>query len=173
MIIRTIAALALVALAVPAAAQDQTAQMLEAAKTMRAQAVQMKAMLPPDQIAALIKGAEEMEAQAKSGAFRGASGGAPAGSQDLAARLVAQHGRVDWLATKTVCVGFSWENHATFKMTTGDRLAERNRMCAEAYGHYARYFQAVRNGQGSAAAEPALADYDKAAKAAVAFYGEG
>lgn len=152
--------------AAPAAAQDTPQKMLDLARQIRAQAAQMKDTLPPEDVAEMIRQAEELEQGVKDGGFS-----APVAQTrvDVAKRLADAHdGRVDWLAREAACVGFSWENHRTFVSNYGD--AERDRLCRTAYAHYADYFLTLRDGGPASRYEPALEAYDKAAQAAVAYY---
>ena len=48
---------------------------------------------------------------------------------------------------------------------------ERDRLCRTAFAHFEKYFLTARNGGGSAASEPHLEAYDRAAQAAVDYYG--
>jgi hypothetical protein len=159
-------AIALTLIAVPAAAQDTPQTMLDLARQLRAQAAQMKDSLPAEDVADLIRQAEEIEQGVKDGGYS-----APVAQErvSVAKRLSDAHGgRVDWLARETACVGYSWENHRTFVSNYGD--AERDRLCREAYAHYATYFLTLRDGGPASRYEPALEAYDQAAQAAVAYY---
>jgi hypothetical protein len=159
--------LAPTAFAPAALAQNNTDQMLELARKVRAQAEQMKGQLPPEDIAEMLKQADELEAGARDGAFNAP----PPPPPGLAQRIADAHGgRLDWLARETVCTGYSWENYRTFRLTTGDRDAERDALCRTAYGHWADYFRITRDGGGTAQGDPHLAAYDRAAQAAVDFY---
>lgn len=161
-------ALALAA-AQPLAAQDATAQIKAQAAQLRALAKQMEGQLPAQDIADMLTQADEIEKGANEGAF---NAGPLAEDNDPVSRLTREHGRVEWLSKYSVCTGFRDNDYRTFKMTVGDRLAERNAMCREIYGHYTRYFEASKNGNGGPAADAELEAYDRGAKAAIAFYGE-
>ena len=157
------------ALLAPASAQSQgtTQQMLDIARQLRAQAAQMKCQLPPEDIADLIQQAEQIEKDARDGGYAAPVTQPPV---SLSQRIADAHnGRLDWLDGEPACVGYSWENHRTFVSNYGD--AKRDALCRTAFSHYERYFLAARNGAGSAATDPLLAAYDKAAQAAVAYYG--
>jgi hypothetical protein len=147
-------------------AQDNSQKMLDLARQLRAQAVQMKDSLPPEDVADLIRQAEEIEQGVKDGGYSAPVSSEPA---SLAKRITDAHGgRLDWLAHETACVGYSWENHRTFVSNYGD--PPRDALCRTAYGHYAEYFRIARDGGGTARSDPALAAYDKAAQAAVDYY---
>lgn len=161
------AVLAIVTLPVAAYAQDTPQKMLDLARQLRQQAAQMKDSLPPEDVADLISQAEQIEQDVRDGGHSVPVATAP---DDLAKRIADAHGgRLDWLAHETACVGYSWENHRTFVSPYGD--AERDRLCRSAYAHYAQYFLTLRDGGARAAYEPSLAAYDKAAQAAVDYYG--
>ncbi|NEX93193.1 hypothetical protein [Caulobacter sp. 17J65-9] len=149
---------------------DTTAQMVEIARQMRVTAEQMRGQLPPEEIAEMLASADQIERDALAGAYA-APTPAAATSADPAARIMAEHdGRTEWLARETACTGYSWENYRTFRLSTGDRDAERDKLCQVAYRHWEDYFLTVRNGGGTAKAAPALEAYDAAAHAAVDFY---
>ncbi|HKP80024.1 MAG TPA: hypothetical protein VJU34_12955 [Phenylobacterium sp.] len=159
-------AVALTLIAAPVAAQDTSQKMLDLARQLRAQAAQMKDSLPPEDVADLLRQAEELEQGVRDGGFSAPVSSEPAG---VAKRIADAHGgRLDWLAVETACVGYSWENHRTFVSNYGD--AERDRLCRTAYAHYADYFLTARNGGGTALSDPPLAAYDRAAQAAVDYY---
>lgn len=160
--------LSLLAPAGAATAQDQTQPMIELARKMRAQAEQMKGSLPSEDIAEMLKQADEIEEGARAGGFN-----APPPEVTLSQRIADAHeGRLDWLFGKAACVGYGWETYKTFAFTPGV-VTERDRLCRVAYAHWDKYFTLTRDGAGSAAAEPHLAAYDKAAQAAVDFYEKG
>lgn len=153
----------------PAAAhaQDATQPMLEMAKKIRAQAEQMKGQLPPEDIAEMLKQADEIEQGAKAGGFNAP----PPPPPGVAQRIADAHGgRLEWLRTETACAGYDRENYTTYRLTTGDRDAERDVLCRKAFGYWAEYFRVTVNGGGTAAGDPLLIAYDKAAQAAVDFY---
>lgn len=161
-------AVAFALIAAPAAqAQDTPQKMLSLARQIRAQAAQMKDSLPPEDIADLIRQAEEIEQGVREGGYSAPVAQEPV---SLAKRITDAHGgRLEWLARETACVGYSWENHRTFVSNYGD--AERDRLCRLAYGYYAEYFRIAREGGGTVRSDPSLAAYDKAAQAAVDYYG--
>jgi len=159
-------AVALTLIAAPAAAQDTSQKMLDLARQLRAQAAQMKDSLPPEDVADLISQAEQIEKDVRDGGFS-----VPVAQEapSLAKRIADAHGgRLDWLAHEAACVGYAWENHATFVSNYGD--PERDRLCRTAYAHYAKYFLTARDGGAASVYEPELAAYDKAAQAAVDYY---
>ncbi|TAJ72389.1 MAG: hypothetical protein EPO51_09805 [Phenylobacterium sp.] len=147
-------------------AQDTPQKMLDLARQIRAQAAQMKDSLPPEDVADLIRQAEEIEQGVKDGGYSAPVAPEPV---SLAKRIAEAHGgRLDWLARETACVGYSWENHRTFVSNYGD--PRRDALCRTAYGHYAEYFRIARDGGGTVRSDPPLAAYDKAAQAAVDYY---
>lgn len=160
--------LALTLLAPPAFAQDTAKQMLDLARQLRSQAAQMKDTLPPEDVADLIRQAEEIEQGVRDGGYS-----APVAEQpvSLADRIAGEHeGRLDWLDGEAACVGYGWENHRTFVSNYGD--AKRDQLCRTAFGHFERYFLLTRDGGDRAQALTALDAYDKAAQAAVAYYAD-
>ena len=82
---------------------------------------------------------------------------------------MAEHGRLDWIATKAACAGYTQENYTRFRFSP--EINDRDSHCRNAYGHFARYLQATRLGEGSEETEKALYYYDAAAKRALALYG--
>ncbi|HEX7944085.1 MAG TPA: hypothetical protein VF495_05430 [Phenylobacterium sp.] len=159
-------ALALSLFAAPALAQDTPQKMLDMARQIRAQAAQMKATLSPEDYADLLAQAAQIEQDVRDGGFSAPVAKEP---DTLSKRIADAHqGRLDWLDGEAACVGYGWENHRTFVSNYGD--PERDRLCRTAFAHYERYFLTVRNGAGSAAGEPHLAAYDRAAQAAVDYY---
>lgn len=165
-LVPALAAALMCAAAAPALAQDTPQKMLEMARQIRAQAAQLKASLSPEDYADMLAQAAQIEQDVKDGGFS-----APAAAEPVSVskRIADAHqGRLDWLDGEPACVGYSWENHKTFVSNYGD--AERDRLCRTAFGHYATYFLTVRNGGGSAAGDPHLEAYDRAARAAVAYY---
>ena len=151
-----------------ASAQDTNQKMLETAARIRATAEQMKGKLPDDQIASLIKQAEEMEQGVRDGAYGAASAPLPK-EKPLSERLMAEHGRLDWIATKAACAGYTQENYTRFRFSP--EINDRDSHCRNAYGHFATYLRVTRNGEGAEEAEKALYYYDAAAKRALALYG--
>lgn len=161
------AALALSLFAAPALAQDTPQKMLDMARQIRAQAAQLKGQLSPEDYADMLAQAAQIEQDVRDGGFS-----APVAQEPvtLAKRIADAHqGRLDWLDGEAACVGYGWENHRKFVSKYGD--PERDRLCRAAFGHFETYFLMVRGGSGDAAAEPHLEAYDRAARAAVAYYG--
>ncbi len=168
--LRVLCLVLIAALLAPAAAsaQDTNQKMLETAARIRATAEQMKGKLPDDQIASLIKQAEEMEQGVRDGAYGAAAAPLPK-EKPLSERLMAEHGRLDWIATKAACAGYTQENYLTFRFSPG--INDRDSHCRNAYGHFATYLRVTRNGEGAEEAEKALYYYDAAAKRALALVG--
>lgn len=159
-------AIALTLLATPAAAQDTSQKMLDLARQLRTQAAQMKDQLPPEDIADLISQAEQIEKDVRDGGFSVPVAQEPV---SVAKRIADAHqGRLDWLDGEAACVGYGWENHKRFVSNYGD--PERDRLCRTAFAHYETYFLTARNGGGSAASDPHLEAYDRAAQAAMDYY---
>lgn len=148
-------------------AQDTSQRMLDLARQIRAQAAQMKDTLPPEEVADLIRQAEEIEQGVRDGGYSASVAEQPLSLPD---RIAAAHGgRLDWLDGEAACVGYGWENHRTFVSNYGD--AKRDQLCRAAYGHFERYFLLTRDGGDRAQALSALEAYDRAAQAAIAYYG--
>jgi hypothetical protein len=159
-------ALALSLFAAPALAQDTPQKMLDLARQLRAQAAQMKDQLPPEDVADLIRQAEELEQGVRDGGFS-----APVAKEPVSVskRIADAHqGRLNWLWGLEACVGYDWDNYETFVSNYGD--AERDRLCRTAFAHYKTYFLIVRSGGGNVAGDPHLEAYDQAAQAAVAYF---
>lgn len=157
----------------PAAAQsaaDQSAadRMLATARQIRASAEQLKASLPPEDIARLIQQAEEIEQGVRDGAYAGAA--APPKAPSLSERILAERGgRLEWLAAEAACAGYTQENYRTFRYSSA--INERDTHCRNAYGHWATYLRLTRDGGDPEAAEQALFYYDAAARRAVELHG--
>ncbi len=162
-------ALALTALPVAGFAQDNADAMRAVAAQLREQAVQMKGQLSAEDIADMLRSAEEIEAGIASGAYDAPP---PVPHETVEDRILREHdGRLDWLARETVCAGFSWEVVDTHRLTTGDRDAEREVLCRRAYRNFRTWFYLQRDHPGpNAQATAALAAYDEAAYEAVSFY---
>lgn len=159
-------AIALSLFAAPALAQDTSQKMLDLARQLRAQAAQMKDQLPPEDVADLIRQAEEIEQGVRDGGFSVPVAKEPV---SVSKRIADAHqGRLDWLDGEAACVGYGWENHRTFVSNYGD--PERDRLCRAAFANYETYFLAARGGAGSAATDPLLEAYDRAAQAATDYY---
>lgn len=164
------------ALLAPAAASAQSTaqQMLDMAASIRANAEKMRAQLGPDGYAQMIKSAADVEKAVADGAYGKIDAPAPrAASSDpdknVAERLMREHGRLDWLATKAACAGYTQENYATFRYSP--QINDRDSHCRNAYGHFATYLRVTRNGEDKQFGEQALFYYDAAAKRAVALVG--
>jgi hypothetical protein len=159
-------AIALSLFVAPAVAQDTPQKMLDIARQLRTQAAQMKDQLSAEDVADLISQAEQIEKDVRDGGFSVPVAQEP---MTISRRIAAAHeGRLDWLFGKAACVGYGWENHRTFVSNYGD--PERDRLCRTAFAHYETYFLTARNGGGSAASDPHLEAYDRAAQAAVDYY---
>lgn len=159
----------LLAMSTPAVAhaQGNSQQMRDMVAQMRATAAQMKGQLPPEDIAEMLRSADEIEKGIKDGAYAAPAPAAP----DLTARIAAAHqGKLDWLMGEPACVGYMWENWRTFRLQSGDRDAQRDLLCRKAFSSYEDYFLTTRNGGDRAHAMRALAAYDKAAQEAVDFF---
>lgn len=154
--------------AVPLLAQDSSAAMAEVIRQMRATADQMEGQLSAGEIAEMRRSADELERENRKGAFRAAP--VRIDPNDVAGRISAEHGgKVDWLDQRPACVGYGWENYRSFRLTSGDRDAERDALCQRAFGHFADYMAKQRSGD-FAGSRVALDLYDKAAHAAVDFF---
>ena len=166
--------LAILALAGPAHAQSTAQQMLDMAAKLRANVERLKDNLPAETRAQMLQQAAEIERQVKDGAYGKLDAAPPptvsAPDRNVAARLMAEHGRLDWLATKAACAGYTQENYSTFRFSP--QINDRDSHCRNAYGHFARYLQVMRNGEGQEAADQALFYFDAAAKRAVGLVGE-
>lgn len=159
-------ALAFSLFAAPALAQDTPQKMLDLARQLRAQAAQMKDSLPPEDVADLLSQAEQIEKDVRDGGFSVPVAQEPV---SVSKRIADAHqGRLDWLDGEAACVGYGWENHRTFVSNYGD--PQRDRLCRAAFAHFETYFLTQRNGGGSAASDPHLVAYDRAAQAAVDYY---
>jgi hypothetical protein len=151
----------------PALAQTAADQMLATAQKIRASVEQLKDKLPAEQQAQMLKQADEIEQQVRDGAYAGAV--TPPKEPSLSERLMATHGRLEWLSTEAACAGYTQENYSTFRFSSA--INERDTHCRNAYGHWATYLRVTRNGEGAEAVEQALFYYDAAARRAVTFYG--
>ncbi len=162
------------ALIAPAAAHAQNAaqQMLNSAAQMRANAEKLKPNLPPAAYADMIKAAADIEKAVRDGVYGKLDAAAPAApastdlDKNVAERLMREHGRLDWLATKAACAGYTQENYATFRYSAA--INDRDSHCRNAYGHFATYLRVTRNGEGAEAANTALFYFDAAARRAAA-----
>ena len=159
-------AIALSLFAAPAAPQNTSQQMLDLARQLRAQAAQLKDQLPREDVADLISQAEQIEKDVRDGGFSVPVAKEPV---SVSKRIADSHqGRLDWLDGEAACVGYGWENHKRFVSNYGD--PERDRLCRTAFAHYETYFLTARNDAGSAATDPLLEAYDRAAQAAVDYH---
>ena len=166
----TIAALA----GVPTAALAQSAaqQMLDSARAMRANAEKLKANLPAEAYASMVKSADDLEKQVRDGVYGKLDAPAPISNdpdKNVAERLMREHGRLDWLTPKAACAGYTLENYTTFRYSPA--INDRDSHCRNAYGHYATYLRVTKAGEDKQFAEQALFYYDAAAKRAVALVG--
>jgi hypothetical protein len=168
--------LALIAalLAVPSAvlAQSAAQQMLDSATKLRANVEKLKATLPPDVQAQMLKQAAEIEKQVAAGVYGKLDAPAPVSTdldKNVAERLMREHGRLDWLTTKAACAGYTLENYSTFRYSPA--INDRDSHCRNAYGHYATYLRVTRAGEDKQFGEQALFYYDAAAKRAVGLVG--
>ena len=150
-----------------AAAQSAAEQMLATAKQLRASAEQLKGSLPDKDRAKMIEQAEEIEKGVRNGDYAGAV--LPPKEKPLSERLMAQYGRLEWLTPTGACAGYTPENYQTFRFSPG--INDRDSHCRNAYGHWGRYLQATRNGEGAEESEKALYYYDAAARRAVTLQG--
>ncbi|WP_068875602.1 MULTISPECIES: hypothetical protein [unclassified Phenylobacterium] len=151
----------------PVFAETTADQMLATAQKIRASVEQLKDKLPAEQQAQMLKQADEIEQQVREGAYAGAT--APPREPSLSERLMATHGRLEWLSAEAACAGYTLENYSTFRFSSA--INERDTHCRNAYGHWATYLRVTRSGEGEEAAEQALFYYDAAARRAVTFYG--
>lgn len=163
------AALAAVALAAPSLAVGQTAadNMREAARKMRENVERLGPNLPADARAAMLKQADDLEAQAKDSAFN--TPATPKPEPSLADKLMAEHGRLDWIATKAACAGYTVDNYRTFRFDPA--INDRDSHCRNAYGHWATYLRLSRDPAAAEGAAQALFYYDAAARRALALVG--
>ncbi|QIK79401.1 hypothetical protein G7077_11300 [Sphingomonas piscis] len=164
---RAAAIAAAVTVAPPIAAQSSNQQMLEMAKTIRAQAEQLKSSLSPDDYQAMLDSAAQIEKDVKAGGFS-----APAGQEvpSISKKISDEHnGRLEWLTAEEACVGFQWENWRTYAMTVGPALPGRNQRCKAAFAEYETYFKLARDGRG-AEANRHLEAYERLAHEAVDYF---
>jgi hypothetical protein len=162
-----VAALATAVVPGLAVAQTTADQMRASARQLRETVEKLGPNLPPDARAAMLQQAADLEKSAGDSAFQTAA--TPAREAPLSERLMAQHGRLDWIATKAACAGYTGENYQTFRFNPA--INDRDSHCRNAYGHYASYLNAVRLGQDEETREKALFYYDAAARRAVALVG--
>ena len=164
------------ALLAPAAAdaQSNAQRMLDQAHAMRANAEKLKPNLPPDAYAAMLKSAADIEKAVADGVYGKLDAAPPAAAastdldRNVAQRLMREHGRLDWLAAKAACRGYTLDNYQTFRFSPA--INDRDSHCRNAYGHYATYLR-VDAGGDAEAANTALFYYDAAARRALALVG--
>ena len=157
------------ALLAPASAGAQSAaqQMLDMAKQIRTSAEQQRKHLPADAYAQMIEQAAEIERSVAAGDFAGVA--TPKKEPTNAERIMAEHGRLDWLMGKPACAGYTLENYSTFRFDRA--INDRDSHCRNAFGHYAAYLNWTRDPKGAEAAETSLFYYDAAARRAVQHHG--
>ena len=163
---------ALTALPSASLAQSAAQQMLDSATKLRANVEKLKATLPPDVQAQMLKQAADIEKQVAAGVYGKLDAPAPVSTdldKNVAQRLMREHGRLDWLTTKAACAGYTLENFSTFRFSPG--INDRDSHCRNAYGHYASYLRVIRDREDPQFAEQSLYYYDAAAKRAVALVG--
>ncbi|MFZ5720555.1 MAG: hypothetical protein ACOY5Y_13950 [Pseudomonadota bacterium] len=150
-----------------ASAQSTADAMMTMAKQIRTSVEQLKGQLPAEDLAQMLKQADEIEQAVRDGKYADA----PAAPKEptLSERLMAQHGRLDWLAREAACAGYTQENFRTFRFSSA--INDRDTHCRNAYGHWATYVDLVRNGRAAEGADQALFYYDAAARRAVEHYG--
>ncbi|GAA4012994.1 hypothetical protein GCM10022280_08830 [Sphingomonas swuensis] len=164
----SVVALALLCGSAPEAMAQASPDMAQVVRQLRETAERMRGQLPPEDIAEMLRNADELERENRKGSF--APVAAPA-SPPIIAHLEKVHGATfEWLMRTTTCAGYQWENWRRYDITTGDHIAERNAGCKRAFGLYERYFLAARSGD-QRTALPLLAEYDKAAHEIVDAYG--
>ncbi len=154
------------ALLAPAAASAQnTAQhMLESARQMRANAEKLRDRMPAEALAQMLKQADDIEAGVRAGDYGPLDAPAPPKPQTLAERLMAEHGRLEWLSGHGACAGYTHENFRTFRYNQA--INDLDAHCRNAFGHWATYERHSRDGAAEAA-DQALFYYDAAARRAV------
>lgn len=160
-----LALIALIAAAPTLAAAQNTAQhMLESARQIRANADKLKDRMPPDALAQMLKQADDIEAGVRNGDYGPVDAPAPPKPPTLAERLMAEHGRLEWLSAQGACAGYTHENYRTFRYSQA--INDLDAHCRNAFGHWATYERVSQDGQAEAA-EQALFYYDAAARRAV------
>lgn len=161
-------ALALAAGLASNASAQASPDMAQVIRQMRETAERMRGQLPPEDIAEMLRNADELERENRKGSF--APVAAPA-SPPIIVHMEKVHGAIfEWLMRTTTCAGYQWENWRTYDITTGAHIAERNAGCKRAFSLYERYFIAARNSD-QRTALPLLAEYDRAAHEIVDAYG--
>jgi len=148
----------------PAANEDMRKMIAQLRET----AAKMKGQLPQSEIDEMLQQANELEQANGDGAFTVAE--KPEDPNDIIVHMSQVHGaRFEWLIRETACAGYQWETWRVYHLDTGDRDAERDKLCKRAYALYEEYFYLARDGR-KAQADPKLAAFDKAAHQAVDFY---
>ncbi|GAA4010639.1 hypothetical protein GCM10022211_26400 [Sphingomonas humi] len=140
-------------------------------RQMRETAEKMRGQLPADQIAQMLRDADELERETKAGSFNAPA--APATrSAGVIAHMEQSHGAIfEWLMRTSTCAGYQWENWRRWNISTGQYIAERNEGCKKAFASYEQYFRAQVSGNGEIAKRH-LAEYDRAAHQVVDAYPE-
>lgn len=156
------AAAAMIAAAPVASAQPQTERILAAAKQLRVNAEQLKATLPPEARAEMLRQADAMEKEALGGGYR-AYDNQPK-PPTLAEELMAEHGRLEWLTPNGACAGYTLENFDTFRFQP--QINDQDSHCGNAYRHYASYLHHAKTPAGAEFAAQSLFYYDAAARRA-------
>lgn len=144
-------------------AQSTAEAMMGMAKQIRTSAEQLKGKLPDEELARMIAQAAEIEQAVLEGQYSDAP--APPKEPSLAERLLAAHGRLDWLAKEAACAGYTQENFRTFRYSSA--INDRDTHCRNAYGHWATYTRLARDPAAAEGAEQALFYYDAAARRAL------
>lgn len=168
--------LALVAaLAAPSAAaaqngaQNAAQQMLESARQMRANVERLKASLPPDTQAQMLKQADDIEAAVRKGDYGPLNAAPPPKEPTVAEKILAERGRLDWLTSEPACAGYTQQNYTTFRYSAA--INDRDSHCRNAHGHWAAYLKWSRDPNGAEGASQSLFYYDAAARRAVGLMG--
>ncbi|RST29418.1 hypothetical protein HMF7854_00145 [Sphingomonas ginkgonis] len=155
----------------PAAAAERNPQMDQVIRQIRETAERMRGQLPPEDIAEMLRNADEMERENGKSSFT-APAAKPAPAGDIIAHLEQVHGSTfEWLMRTATCAGYQWENWRTYTITTGTKIPERNTGCKRAFAAYEQYFYAARNGNG-AVGKRHLAEYDRLAHEVVNTYSQ-
>lgn len=147
-----------------AAAQNTAQHMLESARQIRANAEKLKDRMPAETVAQMLKQADDIEAGVGRGDYGPLGAPAPPKPPTLAEKLMAEHGRLEWLSAHGACAGYTHENYRTFRYSQA--INDLDAHCRNAFGHWGTYERVNRDGQ-TEAAEQALFYYDAAARRAV------
>lgn len=159
----------MLACTVPAqtAAQDNSEAVRATIAQLRQMATQMEGSLSTEEIAEMRKSADELEKSLADGSFAVPIAAAPA-QPAIVTHMETEHGaRYDWLIREEACAGYQWETWRTVSIS-GDRAAERNRLCKAAYALFEEYFYLARDL--APGRYEKLAAFDRAAHEAVDFY---